>query len=273
MGSGAMETVDNAPNILVLGAEGSGKSSLIRLLLGKYSIGESKGFFLHNGLMGQNNRLARLLECPPRRQETIEEYSEAMQAAVRQFSAPITSVIVVIKQNTGGGGFQLNKERNIPIDELRAAYSIMGNKFKTSLFVVFSNWSRQFARVNDRLQRGMTEDSAMKKVRNEFQRNLGISNVPSFFMDTVFWRNEQRTTSPGTSAHGSMTTLQASYSLAGIILKEPYDPVSNTSTPKTETRFTHKKPPTVPRYRYSREISDSSDSDSQPAQRLTQWKG
>ena len=49
-----------------------------------------------------------------------------------------------------GSGFALNRERNIPLDELRAAYSIMGNRFKTSIHVVFTNWSRQFARLNDR---------------------------------------------------------------------------------------------------------------------------
>ena len=51
-----MEGLEEAPNILVVGAGGSGKSALIRLLLGKYSIGESKDFFLHTGLMGHNNR-------------------------------------------------------------------------------------------------------------------------------------------------------------------------------------------------------------------------
>ena len=51
-----METLQEAPNILVIGAAGAGKSALIRLLLGKYSIGESKDFFLHSGLMGHNNR-------------------------------------------------------------------------------------------------------------------------------------------------------------------------------------------------------------------------
>ena len=52
----SMETLQEAPNILVIGAAGAGKSALIRLLLGKYSIGESKDFFLHSGLMGHNNR-------------------------------------------------------------------------------------------------------------------------------------------------------------------------------------------------------------------------
>ena len=55
-----MEGLEEAPNILVVGAGGSGKSALIRLLLGKYSIGESKDFFLHTGLMGHNNRWSYL---------------------------------------------------------------------------------------------------------------------------------------------------------------------------------------------------------------------
>ena len=55
-----MEGLEEAPNILVVGAGGSGKSALIRLLLGKYSIGESKDFFLHTGLMGHNNRWSSL---------------------------------------------------------------------------------------------------------------------------------------------------------------------------------------------------------------------
>ena len=222
---------------------------ICRLLLGKQSIGETKDFYLHTGLMGHNNKLVKIIECPPRRQELLETYTEKMSAAARQLHAPVTCVIVVIKQNTvSGGGFQLNKERNIPLDELRAAYSIMGNKFKTSIHVVFSNWSRQFARVNDRMKRGITEDTAQNKVANEFQRNLGITKISCFFMDTVFWRTEQRT-----AERGSMTTLQSSYFLAGAIFREPYDPVSNTSTPKVE-RFTSKKPPSVPRGTMSNSI-------------------
>ena len=105
-----MEGLEEAPNILVVGAGGAGKSALIRLLLGKYSIGESKDFFLHTGLMGHNNRLVRIIECPPRREESLEVYTENMSRAVRQLPSPLTCVIIVIKQNTiSGGGFQLNK--------------------------------------------------------------------------------------------------------------------------------------------------------------------
>ena len=158
------------------------------------------------------------------------------------------------------------QERNIPLDELRAAYSIMGNKFKTSIHVVFSNWSRQFARHNERNQRGITEESAQNKIANEFQRNLGISKISCYFMDTVFWRNEQRN-----AEKGRMTTLQSSYSLAGAIFREPYDPVSNTSTPKPGPKSSHKKPPTghhLDPYYLSQTHSDSSDSDC----RLNKWK-
>ena len=157
------------------------------------------------------------------------------------------------------------QERNIPLDELRAAYSIMGNKFKTSIHVVFSNWSRQFARLNERSQRGITEESAQNKIANEFQRNLGVSKISCYFMDTVFWRNEQRN-----AEKGRMTTLQSSYSLAGAIFREPYDPVSNTSTPKTAPKMTQKKPPgaALDPYYLSQTLSDSSDSDC----RLSKWK-
>ena len=222
--------------------------------------------------MGHNNRLVKIIECPPRREELLEEYTENMLAAVRQLHSPITCVLVVIKQsNIGGGGFQLNKERNIPLNELRAAYSIMGNKFKTSIHVVFTNWSRQFARYNDRMMKGVTEETAQKKIANEFQRNLGISKITCYFMDTVFWRNEQRNVEKG-----SMTTLQSSYLLAGAIFKEPYDPISDTSTPKLEQKFTSKKPPAAPKSKPKpqyQHYSDSSDSDSGSASRLNKWKG
>ena len=149
---------------------------MCRLLLGKQSIGESRDFYLHTGLMGHNNRLVKILECPPRRQELLEQYSERLREAVRGFSSPVTCVLVVIKQAImSGAGFALNRERNIPLDELRAAYSVMGNRFKTSIHVVFTNWSRQFARLNDRLKRGITEETAQNKIATEFQRNLNIS--------------------------------------------------------------------------------------------------
>ena len=73
-------------------------NSAARLLLLKYSVGESKGFFLHSGLIGQNQRPARLLECPPRREESTEEYSAALAAASRQLPGPVTALVVVIKQ-------------------------------------------------------------------------------------------------------------------------------------------------------------------------------
>ena len=149
----------------------------------------------------------------------------------------------------------------------------MGNKFKTSIHVVFSNWSRQFARQSERLKRGITEETAQNKIANEFHRNLGINKISCYFMDTVFWRNEQRT-----ADKGAMTTLQSSYLLAGAIFKEPYDPLSNTSTPKIEQRFTSKKPPTAPKSKPNfsksyQNYSDTSDSESDSAQRLNKWKG
>ena len=72
-----------------------------RLLLGKYAIGESRGFLLHSGLMGQvimasiniiiivvviilimfssqNNRLVRVIECPPMRLETPQEWTQVI---------------------------------------------------------------------------------------------------------------------------------------------------------------------------------------------------
>ena len=52
----------------------------------------------------------RIIECPPRREESLEVYTENMSRAVRQLPSPLTCVIIVIKQNTiSGGGFQLNK--------------------------------------------------------------------------------------------------------------------------------------------------------------------
>ena len=67
-----METLHEAPNILVIGAAGAGKSALIRLLLGKYSIGESKDFFLHSGLMGHNNRWDYSIEPVLQKSEFFE---------------------------------------------------------------------------------------------------------------------------------------------------------------------------------------------------------
>ena len=223
--------------------------------------------------MGHNNRLVKILECPPRRQELLEQYSERLREAVMGFSSPVTCVLVVIKQAImSGTGFALNRERNIPLDELRAAYSVMGNRFKTSIHVVFTNWSRQFARLNDRLKRGITEETAQNKIATEFQRNLNITKITCYFMDTVFWRNEQRN-----ADKGAMTTLQSSYSLAGAIFQEPYDPVSNTSTPKVETKFTSKKPPSAPpkhqRQDHSDTSSSSSDSEAGSVGRLNKWKG
>ena len=222
--------------------------------------------------MGQNNRLVKILECPPRRGELLEQYSERLQEAVRGFGAPVTCVLVVIKQAImTGTGFALNRERNIPLDELRAAYSVMGNRFKTSIHVVFTNWSRQFARLNDRLKRGITEETALNKIATEFQRNLNITKITCYFMDTVFWRNEQRN-----AERGAMTTLQSSYSLAGAIFQEPYDPVSNISTPKVESKFTSKKPPSAPPKRQVQDHSDtssSSDSEAGSVGRLNKWKG
>ena len=222
--------------------------------------------------MGHNNRLVKILECPPRRQELLEEYSERLREAVRGFSSPVTCVLVVIKQAImSGTGFALNRERNIPLDELRAAYSVMGNRFKTSIHVVFSNWSRQFARLNDRLKRGITEETAKNKIATEFQRNLSITKITCYFMDTVFWRNEQRN-----ADKGAMTTLQSSYSLAGAIFQEPYDPVSNTSTPKVGSKFTSKKPPSAPpkhQYQDHSDSSSSSDSEVGSVGRLNKWKG
>ena len=92
-----------------------------------------------------------------------------------------------------------------------------------------------------RLKRGITEETAQNKIAKEFQRNLNITKITCYFMDTVFWRNEQRI-----AEKGAMTTLQSSYSLAGAIFKEPYDPLSNTSTPKIEQKFCNKKPPSAP---------------------------
>ena len=55
-------------------------------------------------------RLVRIIECPPRREESLEVYTESMSRAVRQLPSPVTCVILVVKQNTvSGGGFQLNK--------------------------------------------------------------------------------------------------------------------------------------------------------------------
>ena len=81
-----------------------------RLLLGKQLIAESKDFYIHTGLMGHNNKLVKIIECPPRRDELLEVYTEKMTSAVRQLGSPITCVIVMIKQSSVGvGGLQLNK--------------------------------------------------------------------------------------------------------------------------------------------------------------------
>ena len=87
------------------------KIVIIRLLLGKYAIGESRGFLLHSGLMGQvsinnitniiiiiivviviiimmipsqNNRLVRVIECPPLRLETPQEWTQVIAPTERE---------------------------------------------------------------------------------------------------------------------------------------------------------------------------------------------
>ena len=174
-------------------------------------------------------------------------------------------------QNTSsGGGFQLNKERNIPLEELRACYSVLGNRFQNLIHVVFSNWSRQFARVNDRLARGMTEEAARRKVETELLRCLGIRRLHCYFMDSVFWRNEERGMGRPAGQGGQLTTLQAAYSLAGTILGEPYDPVSNSSTPRAGRRPGGAT--SQPHLRLSGDFSSDSEADTSPAGRLHRWK-
>jgi len=162
------------------------------LLLGRYAIGESRGFYTHEGYLDTSIPI-RVIECPPVREETQGDYYSAMEDAVSGLNSPIHHVIVIVKYSPlGFGGFRLDKEKNIPELELLTLRRILGDGLRDIITLVVSNWSRQFARIADRRQKGISENILIEKLKVELAYSLSMTTVPIYFMDTVFWRTEQK---------------------------------------------------------------------------------
>ena len=162
------------------------------MLLGRYAIGESRGFYTHEGYL-ETSIPIRVIECPPVREETQGDYYSAMEDAVSGLNSPIHHVIVIVKYSPlGFGGFRLDKEKNIPELELLTLRRILGDGLRDIITLVVSNWSRQFARIADRRQKGISENILIGKLKVELAYSLSMTTVPIYFMDTVFWRTEQK---------------------------------------------------------------------------------
>lgn len=187
-----------------------------RLLLGRYAIGESRGFYTHEGYLDGTVPVS-VTEVPSVREETQGNYYSLMEDAVAGLRAPVHNVIVLVKYSPlGFGGFRLDKERNIPEIELLTLKSILGDGIKDIISVVVTNWSRQFARISDRRQRGVSESIVLGKLKEELAYSLSVTTVPGFFMDTVFWRTEQKS---GIVPNTLPTTLETLEEMIAEILK------------------------------------------------------
>ena len=182
-----------------------------RLLLGRYDITESRGYYTHHGYLGTSSPV-RVTEVPPLREESSSAYYSAMEDAIQVLKAPINHVILVVKfSSLSPGGFRLDKESNIPERELETLMRILGDGLRNIVSVVVSNWSRQFARISDRRQKGINEDIVMGKLRQELYYALNKTTFPVYFMDTVFWRTEQK---GGNDPNALPTTIET---LDGLI--------------------------------------------------------
>ena len=164
-----------------------------RLMLGKYSVGESRGFLHHEGQLGQLGTPVRVVECPPIRDENWRDYYTHMEATLGQLAGTVHSVLLLVKYSPiGFGGFRLDREKNIPEEELLVLRSILGDGLRGCVSLVVTNWSRQFARISERRLRGVTENQVEKKLQEEVAYSLGFQGCSVYFMDTVFWRTEQK---------------------------------------------------------------------------------
>ena len=162
------------------------------MLLGRYAIGESRGFYTHHGLLNETKPV-KVLECPPLREESQPKYYSDLEQAVHGLGGPVDHVVVLVKYSPiGFGGFRMDRQKNIPEFELLNLKKTLGNGVKDIIMIVVSNWSRQFARIADRRQKGVTEDLVAEKLKIEMEYSLSATTVPVYFMDTVFWRTEQK---------------------------------------------------------------------------------
>jgi hypothetical protein len=143
-----------------------------------------------------------------------------MEAAVGQLSGTVHSVLVLVKYSPiGFGGFRLDREKNIPEEELLVLRSILGDGLKRCVNVVVTNWSRQFARINERRLRGITEDQVEKKLQEEMAYSLGCYGCSVYFLDSVFWRTEQKIVNVPNTLPTTTESLQV---LTNKILDEEY---------------------------------------------------
>ena len=112
---------------------------------------------------------------------------QALECAVVQLGGPVTAVVVVAKQHrwaecgltspsAGPGGFQLGQESNLPLAEVRGVQGVVAGLGTTTHFVL-TNWSRQFARSQERRAGGVTEEAVVAKVQAEFARAIGVHEV------------------------------------------------------------------------------------------------
>ena len=162
-------------------------------MLGKYSVGESRGFLHHEGQLGQLGTPVRVVECPPIRDENWRDYYTHMEATLGQLAGTVHSVLLLVKYSPiGFGGFRLDREKNLPEEELLVLRSILGDGLRGCVSLVVTNWSRQFARISERRLRGVTENQVEKKLQEEVAYSLGFQGCSVYFMDTVFWRTEQK---------------------------------------------------------------------------------
>jgi hypothetical protein len=237
-------------------------------MLGKYSVGESRGFLRHEGHLGQNGTKVVVVECPPIREEDWQDYYTNMEATVDQLASTVHSVLVLVKYSPiGFGGFRLDREKNIPEEELFVLRNILGDGLKNNVSIVVTNWSRQFARISERRLRGITEDQVEKKLQEEMAYSIGCHNCSVYFMDTVFWRTEQKAANVPNTLPTTLETLQ-------ILLVKILDEISLERTAVTSLG----QPPDLLQTSHLEQLPEDSSSTSEdevrPSQNLSKskWK-
>ena len=188
-------------------------------MLGRYAIGESRGFYTHHGFLNES-RAVKVLECPPLRpEESQSKYYADLEEALHGLAGPVHHVVVLVKYSPiGFGGFRLDRQKNIPEFELVNLKKTLGYGFTNILTLVVSNWSRQFARIADRRQKGITENVVADKLQEEMANSLSSTTFPIYFLDTVFWRTEQKS---GMVPNTLPTTLETMDSMIMSFVNQP----------------------------------------------------